>query len=107
MPTSTDITPLTGEAALVEILRQRAKVLAAQLTTKLETRRYAELLAGLDGSDHVTVASAGRASGVTKGYATGLVHKLARGQLDAPVEQFEDDIAALRAEANRLARRLR
>jgi hypothetical protein len=106
MPTQTEPLPV-GEAGLMEVVRQRANVLAAQLRVKEETRRYAELLSGLDGTEYVTVASAARASGVTKGYATSLVHKFQRGELDPPADEVEAEIEALRKEAARLGRRLR
>jgi hypothetical protein len=102
MPTSTDTFDV-GERGLAEILRQRARVLQAQRQVKVETRLYAQMLAALDGTENVTIASAGRASGVTKGYATGLVHKLQRGILDPP--DIDDEVEALHKDARRFARR--
>jgi hypothetical protein len=95
-----------GEAGLAELVSQRAIVLAAQLLVKQETRRYAELLAAQDGTDYVTVASAARACGITKGYATTLVHRFRRGELDPPVGEVESEVAALMEEAGRLQRRM-
>ena len=95
-----------GEPGLMEVVAQRANVLSAQLQVRVETRRFAELLNAQDGTDHVTVASAARACGITKGYATTLVHRFRRGELEPDADPVEAEVAALRKEAARLQRRI-
>jgi|GEM_PF-4790972 len=95
-----------GELGLMEVVSQRAKVLEAQFQVKVETYRFAELLNAQDGTEHVTVASAARACGISKGYATTLVHRWREGQLDPPAADVEAEVEALRKEAARLKRRI-
>lgn len=95
-----------GEQGLMEVVAQRANVLEAQLEVKVQTYRFAELLSAQDGTDHVTVASAARACGISKGYATTLVHRWREGDLDPPTVDVETEVAELRKEAARLLRRI-
>lgn len=104
MPPS-DALPV-GEPGLMAVVSQRANVLSAQLQVRVETHRFAELLNAQDGTDHVTVASAARACGITKGYATTLVHRFRRGELDPPTIDVEAEVLSLRNEAARLQRRI-